>query len=65
MGLMLGPFLLFVGVLNFVTFVKSQCQPRPLVAPIQSVPLSNGAFARGISMTVGSSNQNISFLASR
>jgi hypothetical protein len=47
-----------------VGFVKSQCQPQPVVAPIQNVSLPNGAFVRGISMTVGSNNQNVSFFAS-
>jgi hypothetical protein len=65
MGPPVGLFLLFLGVLNFVTFVESLCQPQPVVAPIQNVSLPNGAFARGISMTVGSNNQNISFFASR
>jgi hypothetical protein len=65
MGPMVGLFLLFLGVLNFVTFVESQCQPQPVVAPIQNVSLPNGAFVRGISVTVGFNNQNISLFASR
>ena len=65
MGPLIGRFPFFVGILHFVTFVKSQCQPQPVVAPIQNVSLPNGAFVKGISMTVGSNNQNISFFASR
>jgi hypothetical protein len=64
MGPPIGLFSLFLGGLHFVTFVKSQCQPHPIVAPIQNVSLSNGASVRGISMTIGSNNQNISFFAS-
>jgi hypothetical protein len=60
-----GLFPLSLGFLHFLTFVESQCQPEPIVAPIQNVSLPNGAYARGISMTVGSNNQNISFFASR
>lgn len=65
MGPQIGLFPLFLEVLHFVTIVESQCQPQPIVAPIQNVSLPNGAFVRGISMTVGSNNQNISFFASR
>jgi hypothetical protein len=65
MGLPVGLYLLFLGVLHLATFVESQCQPQPVVAPIQNVSLPNGAFVRGISMTVGSNKQNISFFASR
>lgn len=64
MGHPVGLFPLCLRVLYFVTFVKSQCQPHPVVAPIQNVFLPNGASVRGISMTVGSNNQNISFFAS-
>ncbi|UPX13925.1 uncharacterized protein EKO05_0004420 [Ascochyta rabiei] len=64
MGAPVGVLLLFLGVLHFSTSVRSQCQPQPIVAPIQNVSLSNGAFIRGISMAVGSNNQNISFFAS-
>lgn len=60
----MGMFLLTLGVLYFITFVHSQCQPQPIVAPIHNVSLPNGAYVRGISMTVGSNNQNISFFAS-
>ncbi|KAL5454255.1 hypothetical protein PMIN06_005087 [Paraphaeosphaeria minitans] len=59
-----GLFSAFLEVLPFVVLVRSQCQPQPVVAPIQNVSLPNGAFVRGISMTVGSNNQNISFFAS-
>jgi hypothetical protein len=64
MGPPVGLFSLFLGGSLFVASVKSQCQPQPLIAPIQNVSLPNGAFVRGISMTVGSNNQNISFFAS-
>jgi hypothetical protein len=64
MGLLVGLFTLLLGVLHFATLVKSQCQPQPIVAPIQNVSLPNGALVRGISMTIGSNNQNISFFAS-
>jgi hypothetical protein len=64
MGPPVGLFPLVLGVLHLVGFVKSQCQPQPVVAPIQNVSLPNGAFVRGISMTVGSNNQNVSFFAS-
>jgi len=64
MGLPVGLFSLFLGILHFAIFAKSQCQPQPIVAPIQNVSLPNGASVRGISMTVGSNDQNISFFAS-
>ena len=64
MGTSAGLLSLLLGALYFLTFVESQCQPEPVVASIEDVSLSNGASVRGISMTVGSNNQNISFLAS-
>jgi hypothetical protein len=59
-----GLFPLILGVSHFIIFVESQYQPRPIAGPIQDVSLPNRAFVRGISMTVGSNNQNISFFAS-
>ncbi|KAF2450959.1 acid protease [Karstenula rhodostoma CBS 690.94] len=64
MGPPIGLFSLFLGASRFATLAKSQCQPQPVVAPIQNVSLPNGAFVRGISMTVGSNDQNISLFAS-
>ena len=65
MGSLAGRFTFFLGLLHFATVVASQCQPQPVVAPIQNVVLPNGASMRGVYMTVGSNNQNVSFYAAR
>ena len=65
MSSLVGRFPFSLGLLHFVSFVATQCQPQPVVAPIQNVALPNGASIRGIYMTVGSNNQNVSFFAAR
>ncbi|KAF2648909.1 hypothetical protein K491DRAFT_611786 [Lophiostoma macrostomum CBS 122681] len=55
--------LLLLASNSITSSEASNCQPKPIAIPIKNVPLSNNAQVHGISLSVGSPPQNISFLA--
>jgi hypothetical protein len=53
-----------LALARFLAVAAPQCEPRPVLIPIQNVTLPNGAQVRGVSLAVGSPLQNISMFAS-
>jgi hypothetical protein len=65
MGPPVGLFPLFLEVFTLRDLREVPVPATPLVAPVENVSLPNGSFLRGISMSIGSNNPNISFFTSR